>query len=228
MKKEIIIALFLTLGVLLAVAATFITGLFICSLFTEDDFTFYTENIEDYDSEEFPIPRHYIFLDEIPENATVVRFSHYHFYNHEDEDVYLELKFETKEEMDEYLSAIKQYCKENFNSKLYNTTNPFIEVQNIYDEKFVDLFCRDVCLITSDKRFTGYESHLYTNDKDDFDIKCHFAVISYSYDDLTVIQSYSSGTFFEWENEYTPQYLVRFSVPLDEKIERYYNVIAED
>ena len=226
MKKEVIIALFITLGVLLTVIAP-IVGFFI--YISSIDLTDYTENIEDYNTEKYRLPFILvpIFLDAIPENATVVRFSHYCYYHREDEDIYLELKFETKEEMDEYLSAIKDQCQKEFEpvAHNYNSKDAFVEVENPYNEKYIELFYKRCCISRMNEEYTGYSAE---DQGKGYYYDCQFAVVSYSYEELTVIQAYTSGGFYEPENKYTPKYFIRFSVPLREEFERHYNVIAGD
>ena len=228
MKKDIITAVVIIAAILVTLFLP-LAILRLVTYFTADDFTFYTENIEDYNTEGYSISFFLapIFLDEIPENATVVYFSHYHFYNHEDEDIYLELKFETKEEMDEYLSAIKDQCQKEFEpvAHNYNSKDAFVEVENPYNEKYIELFYKRCCISRMNEEYTGYSAE---DQGKGYYYDCQFAVVSYSYEELTVIQAYTSGGFYEPENKYTPKYFIRFSVPLREEFERHYNVIAGD
>lgn len=85
---------------------------------TVETHVFYTENAEDYNTDKYPITEP-IFLSEIPENASVVRFSYYDYW-YEVLDIYLELKFNTADEMKQYLSELELKCQRDL-SKFDNT-----------------------------------------------------------------------------------------------------------
>ena len=52
----------------------------------------------------------------------------------------------------------------------------------------------------------------------------NFAIISYSYEELTIIQTYSNSSYLEGIDEYIPKYFLRFDIPLTEKLERHIKV----
>ena len=173
---------------------------------------YYTENIEDYNYDNFVFSP--IFPEQIPENAHVVSFCKYLYY-HVDRDFFLELKFDTVDEMQQYLTAIISKCN---NTSLTEEQSVFIESENIYDNAFTDLFYTINHITFSNSRmYTGYENKLYD---DGWRYNCHFGIISFSYEDLTVIHAESSGYGYNKDSRHFPRYLERFNVPLDEAHQR--------
>ena len=186
----------------------------------------YTESIEDYNTEEYPV-KSPIFLETIPDNATVISYSYYDYW-HESHDLYIELKFSAESELKEYINSIKNHAE----SYLINSTKPsggewFIEVESPYDPNYVELVSLSHSTWQNDKHFVGYSiekkdsinsGHKYTQ------YVCNYRIISYSLEDLTVIQSCAQGYFQYFEEAYVPKYFTRFSIPTDEEFERIYYV----
>lgn len=177
------------------------------------DYTIYTQDISQYNSKDFPIDQTF-FLKEIPSNADAIAFSYYDYWE-EDFDLYLELKFKNQQELEDYLTELKNYVINSFESR--DIERLFREVINPYDSSYTDLFIMAYITMQGDKMFTGYEIKVSDNSKL---FSCNFGVISYSLDDLTVIQSATSGSF-ENVNKYIPKYFERFNVPLNENYERF-------
>lgn len=174
---------------------------------------YFTERIADYNSEKYRlIPE--IFLDEIPSNVDVISFSYYSYWS-EAKDIYLELKFSSKDKMDAYLSELMDHGLQS--SSIDGEL--FITEQNPYDPTFTDLFCTTYITFTKDQTYTGYSIDPVKN-RDAITYDCNFAVISYSFEKLTVIQSYVCGSYRDNIHDYTPHYFLRFHLPLDEKHDR--------
>ena len=178
------------------------------------DHLLFTDDIDDYNSEKYPNMA-INFPDSIPAEADVVSFSYYDYW-YEDRDVYLELKFKTLSEMENYLRSIKKECFEKSqNDKIVIDLDGtcFISEQNLYNESYVDMFCVIYNLSSQEKVYTGYEVE---NIENTLYIKCCLGVISYSTEELTVIHTYSNGSFFLRNNGHIPKYIERFNIPLDE------------
>lgn len=178
---------------------------------------FYTENIHDYRSEQYPIASTF-FLPELPNNATVVCFSNYSYW-HELFDVYLELKFNTKEEMDEYvLSVVNNDLNAQSKDKLAEPVNGWIiQEQNPYNNSYIDLISTELTSGTIDERWVGYRIDR-SNDKNL--VSANLSIISYSYQDLTVIQSYMYGIYNIDVNDYVFKYFTRFNISTNEDHKR--------
>jgi len=184
-----------------------------------DDGVRYTDSVDDYNKGEYNLYKTF-YLSSIPENATVVSFSYYRHVHENASDVYLELRFSTIEELEAHLDAISNHTK----TVLANShTQPydgewFFEVANPYDEKYVDAFCWDYNgWIDGEKNYTGYS----IEQKDNYvRYKCDYGIVSYSLEDLTVIQTNARGWFSR--GNYTPRYFKRFNIPTNEEIVRRY------
>lgn len=201
-------------------AAALITLLVLCLLFVcvrhwaiSNKEVYFTERIEDYNSRKYPVVPE-VFLDDIPSNADVVSFSFYSYWN-EAKDICLELKFSSKDEMEAYLSELKAHGLQSSKTD----AELFVTKQNPYDTTFTDLFCTTYLTCTEDQSFTGYSIDP-TKSRDAVTFACNFGVVSFSYEKLTVIQSYACGSFRQNIHDYTPRYFLRFALPLDEKHDR--------
>ena len=62
-------------------------------ILNKSPYPLYTEKAEDYNSELYPIDES-LFLENIPIEAEVISYSYYNYWE-EDQDIYLELKFQT-------------------------------------------------------------------------------------------------------------------------------------
>ena len=102
MVKKVIL---ITLAILFILLLAFV----VFKILTVEEGLLYTEKIDDYNTDEFPIFSA-IFLDDLPENLNIVSFVYYNYW-HEAHDVYLEISFDTPEDMERYISSLKQqYC----------------------------------------------------------------------------------------------------------------------
>ena len=177
-----------------------------------------TNNIADYHTDEYFIPST-VFPETIPENAQVVAFSHTVFWSTA-EDIYLELKFNTQEEMQAYLEQIKgKSMPKNQGGQWPKPSEKFIQTPNAYDSNYVDLFSTMQLAWKSNEFFTGYQISI-TDETTVFD--CDVDLISYRLDDLTVIHTYIKGVFTKSVHDYVPMYFKRFSVPIDQNHNRFY------
>lgn len=190
-------------------------GLLFCLSYTQANGFRFTQDIRDYGTEKFPL-YHGLFPRALPAGGEAVAFSYYNYW-HEEEDYYLELKFSTREEMDNYLSAFAKDCgAPSFDAYV---EDGFRSEQNPYDPTFVDwidLFC---ITISGGREYTGFS--IYTPQKRGETLyDCNFGVISCSYEKLTVIHSYTTGVYQYGINDHIPCYFQRFHVPLEEEHER--------
>lgn len=170
----------------------------------------YTEDIADYKAPGYPM-FDTIFLDSIPDSAHIMSFSNYSYWN-EARDVFLELKFDSVESFEAYLSSLKT----NYLNEVKDSLEPyngFIEKQNPYNASYVDYMTGYHSAYTSGKNYSGFEIRVQ-EDETVFD--CCYGIISYSYDELTVIQTTTYGYFRDIIHNYTPKYLLRFQVPLNQ------------
>ena len=176
-----------------------------------------TYDIRDYGSEQYPLVS-VIFMDQLPKHADICSFSYYND-NYQLVDIYLELKFSSLDEMNHYLNDLKENGRESLDKyRAPENGTWFITQENIYDKSYMDLFCSFFHTAQKDKNYTGYSVN--ASNESNATISCNFAVISYSVDELIVIQSYSYGTFLAGVHDYIPGYFARFDVPLNENIER--------
>lgn len=187
-----------------------------CSLYP-----IYTDDIKDYNSSAYPVDQ-ILFFETIPDNVEVVDFAHYAFWD-DSEDIYLELKFKTIEELNKYISNIKNQVQENTSLKPPENNEWFLEQKNPYNEKYTDL----LCLYYRYGRYygqnfmqeTGYEFS-FRDEDEILDCRCYYGIISYSYSDLLVIQTVAEGTFLSASDDYYPQYLQKFDVDIKESESR--------
>lgn len=202
MKYRRISVIIVCVVVLLLVAA-----LFAYLLLSPQDII-YSTNVADYNTTDFPMPSE-VFPTLVPENAEIISFSYYHFWS-EDEDYYLELKFSSAEELEQYLSATiescNEYCMRNYSNAVEQW---FLEEKNPYNVTYTDLFNICFASYSQNKSYTGYkitENNSYI---------CNYGIISYSYADLTVIHTRAAGSFHGDDNNHVPQYIARFDIPID-------------
>lgn len=186
-------------------------GVVLFKITTVESGLFFTEDVNDYNADGYPIPMS-VFPEEIPSNAQIVAFSYYNYW-HEAEDIYLELKFDSLTEIESYLSAVKMSCLQSCESYTPPLDGKwFVEERNIYDERYTELFCVLYCISQGEERYTGY---IIENDSKETVLKCNFGSICYSIDELTVIHTCVSGRFQGNIHSHTPKYFKRFNVPLD-------------
>ena len=194
----------------------FILLVIICKVALTKEEIYYTDDIINYHTESYPLPP--LFLEEIPSNAQVVSFSYYNYW-HEQFDYYLELTFDTSEEMESYILQLKNYYSEKLSHIDYWPQQGKIIVDtNPYDSDYTDMFYTIYGTSSSETNRTGYGIKQIGKK---LKYECCFGVISYSLEDLTVIQSYTSfwtvTTF-----EHIPKYFTRFNIPNDREFEKYY------
>ena len=169
----------------------------------------YTTDVADYNKENYIVPASY-FLDEIPEYASVTSFSFFREEQTLNRDYYLELSFDTVEDMERYYGKLMERCE----WAVKNKTLPegfdewFIMRENPYDSSYTDMFSlNSLDIKTYNRDYLGYRyERIGTTDA----FSANYAVISYSYEDLTVIQNFCCYQSFREIDEYNPLYLKRF------------------
>ena len=167
-----------------------------------------TDRIEDYGNDEYYFVDK-IFMPYLLKNAEVVSYYSYNYWD-EDYDLYLELKFNTEDEMDAYLDALFSYVKTKSDAIAYSPVGGdwFVREEHPSDPSFTVCYYKDFHYNQAYQDKTGYRI-------EDYYYICCYAVICYSYDSLTVIQSASQGSFNMYYNEYTPKFLERFGITYD-------------
>ncbi|MBE6801375.1 MAG: hypothetical protein E7530_00640 [Ruminococcaceae bacterium] len=203
-KKLIIIFLLLVLCL----------GLFFVITNSENKDVYFTSDVNSYNSELCPVPQN-VFPKAIPSNAQVVTFGYFNYW-HEAKDIYLEIKFDSKEDMEKYLSEIKTTCELKCNNS--NQKKCFFYDENIYNHLYKDLFCMDYVTSEGYKDFTGYR--FIKKDTNSMIYKCNFGLISYSFEELIVIHTYVYGWYINDVHKHIPKYFERFDVPLNQEHQR--------
>lgn len=197
-----------------------------CSILESDSDNWldYYEGVENYEALWWPIMKGF-FPQKIPSNSQVESFSYYSP-NHKNTlyDIYLELKFNTVEEtgafVDEVTNDYLAYTKE----RLPDSDNSFLIYEvNPYNEGYTDIICTFNSTMSNKKFYVGYKFEK-SYDGRELIYKCTFQVISYSYEEKTVILSHSSGWFLEKCDNYIPRYFLRFNVPIENGQNRIYYV----
>lgn len=172
----------------------------------------YTEDIANYGKydiyAEKLLPN--FFPESITDDMTVVGFAFFDKYvDLEQVDLFLEVKFDSKEKLDEHLAIAK--------SKM-NTENIY-EYQNPYNSSFTDII---LCSSSNETLETYHHIEFY--DKGYRSVDMNYSTVSYSYDELTIIYSFTQLTRGDItygnnpdDGEYYPAYLKRFGVEFDVK-----------
>lgn len=180
----------------------------------------YTEDIENYGKYDENV-EHYIpsyFPEDITDEMNVVQYVYFDKYvDIEQSDFYLEVRFESKEIMDKYLTSAKE--KMLGNNSTDRVKHELFEYRNVYDANYTDvILCHSVS--GEWKTYNRIEFFVENHPTVDMDYK----VISYSYDDLTIIYSKTFLTRGDilYGNDhdagnYCPVYLQRFDVTYDPK-----------
>lgn len=218
MKKRVMLLL---IG--LVVAGVFCSIIVSCLLM--DDYPKFTSDIKDYGSDKYLLDSS-LFLPTIPSSAKVVDFSYYNYWN-EAKDIYLEVRFTSREEMDAYLAAVNEHSMEELEQYCMPTYQEwFVSETCIYDTSYTDSFCLFFRTYHAGEEYTGYSIHplSISGVTESVTYDCNFGLISYSYEELTVIQTISQGVFRKTVHDYIPAYFKRFHVPLNEEHSRVFNI----
>ena len=170
----------------------------------------HTEDITNYGKYDYEYNLSH-FPDSITDDMTVVSYEYYYkYYDRDQVDIYLEIKFDNKATMDEYLTE----AKTSFSEK------GVVEYQNPFDKKYTD--------VIPWKSYYNDEWHIshnsfYFGGNDDYKyVEIDFSCISYSYADLTIIYNYTYigsdiGVGNDLDNGYYyPHYLERFEIEWSE------------
>ena len=180
--------------------------------------TISTTDISDYNTEEYSLEWFPMFPETIPENAEVLDFLYYK-YAADFYDYYLELKFDTPEELLEYLSIRIETVESKLSNKPYYAFEEgvFVEEQNPYDASYVDLFFVDSYLGKAEGK--GYAG--YTIEGSDRRLDVCYSMISYSIDELIVIHEYAHNRNYYTTDRKLPKYFTRFGVDPNTEIDRW-------
>lgn len=173
---------------------------------TVKDGMIFTNDIKNYNTDEYAVPVSF-FPDVLPASTKVISYCHYEYWD-EAIDIYLELRFDTVEELEKHLNSMKQKYTSNWDNKPTKKTIGVTETPNIYDNSYEDVFFNRYHTIQGENYYTGYS---IDSNKNFYD--CNFGVISYSFDELIVIHAYTNGGFRNTYN-HIPMYFERFDIPL--------------
>lgn len=209
MKK--IIAIFLILDLIIVLTS--------CQFITNNtgdfDYPKYIDSISEYNTTEYPV-KSPVFVDVIPENAEVVSYYYYNYWN-EQTDRYLELTFEDQNAMEVYLQTLFAHATVYESDILRKFDDCFIEEKNPYDDSYIDCFYIIYSVEVNNRCVTGYS----INNDDGREIFAYYNIISYSLENLTIIQTSTNGLYRDKIQSYIPKYLMRFSVQTESNFERY-------
>lgn len=121
------------------------------------------------------------FPREIPDNAKTVQYGNSSYYS--DRDIYLTLTFYDRDSMEDYLTELKK-----------STEKRTVIMENPYNATYTDIFIASTFAISGsgdgEKEFQ--ELRFDGSRKDFISFSTIYAVISYSYEDLTVISNGSN------------------------------------
>ena len=176
----------------------------------------YTEDPANYGKYDEDVYAPSYFPDTVTEDMTVVKFAYFYkitdlaLLNDLDDlgqtDIYLEVRFENAEILDQYLAKAKDAL----------CADGTVAYENPYDPQYTNVI---------GKTETNYIS--YGKDDDYKYVKMEFRSVTYSYEDLTIIYNFTSldndimvGHDPD-DAEYYPQFLQRFGVEWDEIIAFY-------
>ena len=196
----------------------FVVILFIVSSnFTNDEY--YTEDV--YDFFENMYDDEVLFSKEIPNNATVSNFMFYKYFT-DRRDVYLELKFDTAEDMDNYIAALltnfEEYYRSKYGDNVSLLNEYLVETVCPYDNSYNEIF------ITLNTTKFGNDPNYYVGfavDDQYHNFKyydCNYSILSYSTENLTVIQTSALGSFSK-ELKHIPGYIQKYNIPLEKSHE---------
>ena len=92
-----------------------------------------------------------------------------------------------------------------------------VEEKNPYNNLYIDLISTELTSGTIDERWVGYSV-----EKSDGKtvVRANLSIISYSYHDLTVIQSYMYGIYNTYAKDYVFKYFTRFNINTNEDHKR--------
>ena len=166
-------------------------------------------------------PADYSLLNDIPEDAQVVDYSYAELYDGRS-DFYLELKFTTVQGFEQFLEKLmKEARDEKLDGEIYkDDTDLFLKTTNPYDSSF-----NEIVFLTNPRQrgyiyWVGYKDYCYSVNET---IECCLSLISYSLEELIVIQTRIYGVFPEYIYDYRmPKYFERFNIVINEDCHRVY------
>ena len=184
----------------------------------------YTEDIANYADfgEEAKLPPH--FPDEITDDMNVLKYAYYYKYiDITQYDIYLEVKFADKETMKSYLDT----AKAEFSEKGVE------EYMNPYNSNYTDVIAYEYWSWKNE--WILHQNNVWFNDDEEYKyVEFEYSSITYSYDDLTIIFTYTDvGNDTEIGDnpnaaEYYPKFLERFNVEWSQENNFKSEIIFED
>ena len=187
-----------------------------CDLFSKD---IYVTDVKEYSNIGYTQSCS-VFPKEIPSNSSVVNFSYYYEAPHgECYDVYLELKFQTTDELEKHittiLAQIEAENREDPTQFYAHDGNLYHSECNPYNSDYTDVFSTETLVWTGDQYFVGYS----VSPEDHKEYQAHYAIVSYSLEDLTVIHTVAVGR--SKASQHSLKYLERFNITEEQATERW-------
>ena len=179
-----------------------------------------TEDIDDYNSAEYPLEAFDVFLGEIPDEANVISY-HYRKVYSSKYDICLEMSFDTTEQIDSYILKIKEkFLNNHSEDPIVQQYGWAINEENPHDSKYSDIFLTYIQKESNHLSIPSSVGYWYITDSGSPTPRFsgYFQLISYSYEELTVRQFYTATTIVysrEDSVKFTPQYFLKFNVSLD-------------
>jgi hypothetical protein len=189
-----------------------------------------TENITDYNDKRYPISHLDVFLKKLPDESEPISY-YYKKYVNDSLEICLELKFKSIEDIDYYINEIKtKVLNEHTDDPIVMQNGWSITETNPYNKNYTDIFLTigpQKSYQPTSPAIIGYNyyiTEIFENESS-YAIPYHysgnFQLISFSYDELRVVQFYSFMDEFYTVEDYKngvcdlPQYFIRFNVPID-------------
>ena len=209
--------------IVLKTLRTFIVFLLLISMLLISSCYNYPVYIDDIALYSQTVSNESFFKPVLPSNAEICKFSNYNNWN-EDFDTFLELSFKNEEDLIECLKILAPSQFDPNGEDGYKQSELFLKMPNPYNASYTDLVNLFYVSSNAHTTYTGYSVRV---SKIMF-LKCNFGVISYSLEELKIVQasmqgSFSFGDTFDSEN-YTPKYFEYFNIAINENTERIYEV----
>ena len=209
-KKKLVKIIHTVLAVVIICMMSYVSmGFFLANVVLGPNGYSYTEDIANYGNYDRGFYTDH-FPAEITEDMTVVDFVYFYKYADVDQiDIYLEVKFDDADIMEQYLTTAIDAFSE----------TGTISYPNPYDGKYTDVI-RNRSVIWSPEGNFAAEILFEENNSYRY-VDMHYTSVSYSYEELTIIYNYTYlGSDIEVgddldQAQYYPRFLQRFGVEWD-------------
>ncbi len=167
----------------------------------------YTEDINNYGKYDEVVKTPTYFPTEITDDMQVIDFCYYYrYFDIGQTDIYLEVKFKDEETMTRYLED----AKTSLGDKIQTYQNPF-------DPSYTDCVKDNCSVLSSGEQFSVVIEFCQSDTSDYKYTEVSYNVVTYSYEDLTIIYNRTGiGSDIEIKEHY-PKIFKRFNVEHNEK-----------